>query len=110
MSGQLDPALILGIARAWKSNLQILGDAPGSAGHHDDPIAQEQRLPHVVGDEDDRLMSGGPDRLKELVHLGASLRVEGCERLIHQQHLRIHRQGTGQTDPHPHSAGELVGQ
>ena len=38
------------------------------------------------------------------------LGVEGGERLIHQQHRRVHHHGPGDGDPLPHAAGKLVHQ
>ena len=39
----------------------------------------------------------------------AGLRVERGERLVHQQHRRIHRQRAHQADALLHAAGELIG-
>ncbi len=39
--------------------------------------------------------------------MGAGQGVEGTERLIHQQHFRLHRQGAGNADPLLHAAGDL---
>ncbi len=37
------------------------------------------------------------------------MRVEGPERLIHQENVRVNRQGAGQPHPLLHSAGKLIG-
>ena len=43
-----------------------------------------------------------------LLELAAGLLVDGAERLVHQQHVGLHRQRPGQADPLAHAAGKLV--
>ena len=107
---QLNPALIFGVSGARQADFQILRDSTWTPGHHHHPIAQEQCLADVVGDEDHRLMGGRPDRLEEAVHLGSGLCIQRSKGLVHQEHLRVHRQRARQADPHPHAARELMGE
>ena len=77
--------------------------------HHRDPVAEPHRLLDVVGDEDDRLADGLLQaqelRLQPLAHD----RVDGGERLVHQQHRRVGGQRPGDPGPLPLPAGELGG-
>jgi hypothetical protein len=58
--------------------------------HEDAFLAGTARLRHVVGDDEDRVLTTQfPEQL--LDRLGA-LRVERRTRLVHQQQLRLHRQ------------------
>ena len=62
-----------------------------------------------MGDEDHRLadLAVQPDDL--VLHVPADQRVERRERLVEEEHLRVHRQRPGQADALLHAAGELVG-
>ncbi len=57
------------------------------------------------------LRSSGPlHQLQQfLLQDFAGLRVERGERLVHQQHRRVHRQRPHQADALLHAAGELIG-
>ena len=85
-----------------------LAHAAGSRGEEHDPVAQQQGLLQGVGDVDHRLAEGGPDAQQFLLHDRPGLRVEGGQRLVHEEHLGIVGQRAG--DPHPllHAARELV--
>ena len=41
---------------------------------------------------------------------GAGLGIKGGKRLVHQQHRRVHHQGTGDGDPLTHPARQFVDQ
>src|SRR3974390_797292 len=58
-------------------------------------------------DEDNRLSPLPADRLHVLIELLARDRVERAERFVHQEHLRVRRQGTGERDALLHAAGEF---
>ena len=66
------------------------------------------RLPDVVGHEQHRQRPLGADPLQLVVQQVAGHRVEGTERLVHQQHVGVLGQRAGQRDPLPHAAGQLV--
>src|SRR5207237_261995 len=59
-------------------------------------------------DENDRLPGLLPELRELAVQIFTCLRVEGGERLVHQQHLRIERERPRDGDALPHPARELV--
>jgi len=81
---------------------------PGAARQHQDPVGEQHRLVEVVGDEHDRLAGLGPDPHELFLHVLAGLGVDRAERLVHEQDLRVGREGPGDPDPLLHPAGELV--
>ena len=62
-----------------------------------------------MGDEDDRLAQLGLDPDHLALELAAHEGVDGTERLVHEEHLGIGRQGPGDTNPLGLASGELVG-
>ena len=46
---------------------------------------------------------------QQVLHVGARLRVERAERLVHQQELRLHGVGARDREPLPHAAGQMLG-
>ena len=77
--------------------------------HDQDPVAELQRLGEVVGDEDHRLadLLMQPDDL--VLHVATDQRVQGGERLVEHQDLRVRCQCSRQPDALLHAAGELIG-
>ena len=71
--------------------------------------AEAGRLPHVVGDEQDRRAGLPPDPLQLVVHDVAGHGVQRAEGLVHEQHVGLLGQRPGQGDPLAHAARELVG-
>src|SRR3569833_2118894 len=90
-------------------------DVLGRADLHDLPVAQHRdavaeahRLVEVVRDEDDRLAEAALQVEQEILHLTADQRVEGAERLVHEQDVGLGGQRAGDAAPLLHTAGELV--
>src|SRR5690606_410655 len=81
---------------------------PAALGEDRDPIAEPDRLVDVVGDQHDGLAQA----VLEVPHLRLQPppydRVDRAERLVHQQHGRIRREGARHPDALPLPAGELV--
>ena len=78
------------------------------AGVHDrDPVGHRHRLLLVVGDHDEGDADVALDPLELELHRLAELEVEGAERLVEQQHLRVHDQRAGERDALLHAAREL---
>ena len=96
------------VARTRQRNRELAADAAGMRRHQQHPVAEADRLAHVVRHEDDRLAALRPDALDVAVELLARHRVERGERLVHQQHARVGRERAGQRDALLHAAGELV--
>src|SRR5690349_2832484 len=64
-------------------------DAARVRRHDYDPVGEVDGLGYVVGHVNDRFAGLAPHVGEELLHLLAGHRVEGRERLVHQQHRRI---------------------
>ena len=77
--------------------------------HDGDPVGEAHRLDLVVGDVDRRCPALLQDALQLGAHLQAQERVEVGERLIHQEHLRLDREGARHRHPLPLPARELAG-
>ena len=60
-----------------------------AAVHDRDAVAEADRFLHVVGDQQDGGGELALDRLEVVLRLGADQRVEGAERFVHQQQLRL---------------------
>src|SRR4030095_1797886 len=73
-----------------------------------DPIAQTNRFPNVMGDKDNGFASRFPNALEVAIKLLAGEGIKGGEGLIHQKDAWIRREGAGQRDALFHPAGELV--
>ena len=74
---------------------------------HDDPLAKVDGLVDVMRDEEDRHPPIPVQCPDEILEIGAGLRVDGREGLVHDQHLGLI--GDGARDRHAllHSSGEL---
>ena len=70
-------------------------------------IAELDGFVDVVGDQDDRLADLPLQTQEELVQFAADDRVDGGERLVHQQHERVGGQRPGDTDALLLTAGQL---
>ena len=67
-------------AIARKRVAQHLGDLrPRRVAHQENPVREENRLVHVVGDQEDRLLGGGPDLQQLVLDEASSERVERSE-------------------------------
>ncbi len=62
-----------------------------------------------MGDEDDGLLHLGLQFDEFMLHVPPDQGVEGAERLVHEQDVRVHRQGARQADALLHATGELRG-
>jgi hypothetical protein len=63
-----------------------------------DPVGQPYRFIHVVGNDHDRLVQLALNLKQLALKPVAGNRVESPERLVHQQHRRVRRQGTRNAD------------
>src|SRR6478672_2215799 len=77
--GRVDPS------RAADRVLELVDDPARAAAEHDHPVAEPDRLAHVVRDEQHRKPAFGADPVQLVVEQVAGHRVERAERLVHQQ-------------------------
>ncbi len=92
--------------REQRVRIGELGD-PAALAQHDHLVAEPDRLLDVVGDEQHRLVQLGLEAEQLLLQPGADHRVDGAERLVHQQHRRVGGQGPRDTHALLLPAGEL---
>src|SRR5690606_30728778 len=79
-----------------------------AAFHDADAGADAHGFFDVVGNEDDGAAMGLLQLQQHVLHFAALERVEGGKGLVHDDHRRVHRQGTGQPDTLLHAAGKFV--
>src|SRR6185312_8060211 len=75
--------------------------------HDDDLVAEELRLLHVVGGEDDRL-APRLDRLDQLPEIAPRLGIEAGSRLVEEEHLGVVHQRNREQETLLLAAGELA--
>ena len=80
-------------------------DAPRPGGHDDHPLGQQNRLVHVMGDEEAGFLLLLPGFQQLGLELGPGLGIQGAEGLVHEQHLGIVGVGPGDGHPLLHAAG-----
>ena len=71
-------------------------------------LPDANRLVQIVGDEDGGLVQLGRKGHELLLELAPDQRVEGRERLVHQQDLGVRGERTGEPDPLLHPARQLA--
>ena len=85
----------------------VLGDLAALL-HDRDPVAEQDGLVDVVGDEDDGLAEVALEALELLLERAAADGVDGAERLVHQQHGRVGGERAGDPDALLLAARELA--
>src|SRR5215467_915513 len=76
---------------------------------HDADLGRENNgLVDVVSDEEHGLSGRLSDAQQLRLHGGARVSIESCERLIHEQDLRLAREHTRNLDTLLHAAGQLL--
>src|SRR6266511_3113385 len=95
-------------SRALVQHFELLDHPARTAAEQDDPVAEADRLAHVVGDEQDGQVLLPPDPFELVVQDVASHRVERAERLVHQQDVGVLCEGAGQRHTLAHAARQFV--
>ena len=72
----------------------VVGDPP--VAHHQDPVAQRDRLVDVVGDEQHRRVVALAQPPHQVVHAQAGDRVQRGERLVEQHQVRVGDERAGE--------------
>ena len=103
--GCLDP-----VPRTFERDGQILADAGGGAvGHHHDAVREQHGFVDIMGDHHHGGVKLRLDLHHRILEAGTGKRVERAERLVHQQHAGLHRNGAGDADALLHAARNLAG-
>src|SRR5947209_434589 len=97
-------ARLLHAARPRQVHLEHFPHAAGPGRHDDDPVAQDDSLVDAVGDEHQRALLLLENSHQLLLQQLARLRVKRAERLVHQQHLGIEHERSGQAGALLHAA------
>ncbi len=102
--------LVSRLALVVERNRHVGDHRPGVGAEDDDPLAEEDGLLDVVGDDDDGGTGVGPDPAGEYLHVLFGLHVEGAERFVEQEHRGFAGQRPGDGHPLPLTAGEVLRQ
>src|SRR5439155_196549 len=95
-------------ARVVHGKLQDRLDPPGARRHDGDPCREEEGLVQAMRHEDHGLACPAPDVEEPFAHEHARLLVEGTERLVHQEDLRVDGERAADRDALLHAPGELT--
>jgi hypothetical protein len=108
---QLAETRIEAIARLRQRHLDLAQDPARIAAEHQDPVAHQNRLFDVVRHQNDAL-DGHPALGPQIQEIGAQrLGGEHIERrkwFIHEQNIRMHHEGAGESHALPHAARKLA--
>ena len=102
-------AMRVGVAGPLGDLLDRAGLHHLAAVEHDHPLGEEPDDAEVVGDEQQRELAVVAQVGEQVEHLGLGGQVEGADRLVEHDDLRVADQGAGDRDPLPLPAGELRG-
>src|SRR5437016_7619570 len=105
IGGELDT---IQVARSRQLDYEFLLHPTRMRRKKQDPIAQANRLPNVVGDKDNGFAARFPNALEIAIKLLTGEGIEGSEGLIHQEDAWIRCKSSGQGDPLFHSPRKLV--
>ena len=99
------------IARMGKGDRDLGGDAAGIGRQHENAVGHQHRFLDIMGDHQDGLDRHAP-LLPKIEQIGAQglggKHVEGRERLVHQQDLRLHDESPREADALAHAARQLL--
>ena len=96
------------LARPRERHAEFRAEARLRSGiERDDAVGEQDRLVDVVGDQHHRLLFLRPDVLDFGLQLGAGQRVERRQRLVEQQHFRVHGERARHRHALAHAAGQL---
>src|SRR3954470_13188524 len=107
-SGEPRDGGVLDLARPRDVDGKDAEDPPGPRLHQRDAGPEDGRFADVVGDEDDGLSRVLPDARELAEEDVAGLRVEGAERLVHEEDFGVASERAGERDPLAHAPGQLV--
>src|SRR5688572_2530519 len=100
---------LVGAAAAVDTGANHLRHRRGAPGQDDDLVGDVDGLLDRMRHEDHGLALVAEQPQQVVLELAADLLVDRREGLVHQQDVGVHREGPGEADALPHTAGELVG-
>ncbi len=84
--------------------MQNLKQSPGLGRHQEYTVPEIDRLLDGVGYQKNGALLLGPKLDEQLLHSQTNARIEGAERLVHEQDLRLQDEGGGNRDTLLHPA------
>src|SRR6266850_5590280 len=96
------------VTRSGKIDLQNLFDPTGARRHDSYPVTQNNCLVNRVSNKDHRFTFAIVELKQFLLQHLAGLGIHRSERLVHQENLRVNRQGARQAHALLHAATELI--
>ena len=96
------------IPGSWQMDGDVMGNAPGISGKDHHTVRQNHRLFDTVGHQQGGGTRPGEDTGQPFRHGFAGNFVQGTERLVQQQDLRLMNQSGGDVDALLHPARKLV--
>src|ERR1044071_9843838 len=78
-------------------------DSTRARTHQYYPVGERNGFDEIMGDEDDRFLGSVPELQQLILQNDPGLRIEGAERLIHQDQLGIINQRANDVRALPHS-------
>ena len=100
-------ATMVRVALARPAGGDDVEKAPGTRGHHADPVGEHRRFVQRVGDQQHRGAGLAPQAQQLVAHQQARLLVERAERLVEQDEARLEHQRARDAHALAHAAGEL---
>ena len=86
----------------------VARDPTRRRGHHEDPVAEVDRLLHRVCHEQHRRLYLPPELDEQVLHVEPGGGIEGPEGLVHQDDAGPEYERAGDRHPLPHAAGEFM--
>src|SRR4051812_46092049 len=108
LDGEVGALAVLDAPRLRDVDEPLVDDPARPRRHQHDPLAEPDRLPDVVRDEEDRHAGLPPDAGDLVVHDVAGDGVERRERLVHEQDPTLLRERPGERHALAHAARQLV--
>ena len=94
------------VARTRQANGELCAERPIGV-QRDDPIRENDRLIHVIGDEHAGFFVFLPDMLNLIREVRAGERIKRRKGFIQQQHFRRHGQRASDVNPLTHPPGQF---
>ena len=108
----MKPSILLqraNAARPFEVDSYIGQNTPRARAHHNHAVGHRYRFCQVMSDKYNRAALFTPQSEQQIFELQLGLRVQGPERLVHQQDGRIQGKGARQSATLTHAVGQRLG-